>query len=309
MSFDLTGLTDYVDETRPGLIGKVIADPKSAQILDLQTGYKSAGDIHTLDTDVVLQVDACGRTASGTTTLAKRTLTVGAIKVEEDLCPKELNAKYTQHMLKAGSKEDAIPFEKEYTEMKTAKISEVNEVAIWQGDTDSATVNLKRFDGLIKIIDAEGAVIDGNTGNETTKTSANIIKIINAIEAAIPSKLISKGDVAVLLGYDDFRLYTQALVAANLFHYDGAAANMEIFIPGTNVKAIALDGLTGTDRVFAGRIGTQGGFVVGTDLENEEETFDMWYSKDDKIVKFDVSYKLGTQIKFPFEIVEFTLVV
>ena len=57
----------------------------------------------------------------------------------------------------------------------------------------------------------------------------------------------------------------------------------------------------------AGRIGSSGGYVVGVDLENEEETFDLWYSKEDKVVKFDAAYKMGTQIKFPTEIVEFTL--
>jgi hypothetical protein len=309
MSFDVSGLTDYVDENRDGLIGKTVIGAKSASILDLQTGYKSAGAINRIDTDVVLQTDACGRTPSGTTVLDQRILTVGAIKVEEDLCVKDLNAKYTQTQLKAGSKDDEVPFAKEYTDLKTKKISAANEVAIWQGDTLSGTNNLKWFDGLIKLIDAEGSVITGNTGAVTTKTAANIIAIVNAIYNVIPSQLLDEGDVAILMGSDDFRLYTQALVTANLFHFDGKAANMEIFIPATNVKAIALNGLTGTDRIFAGRIGSDGGFVVGVDLENEEEEFDMWYSKDDKVVKFDASYKMGTQIKFPEEIVEFTLAV
>ena len=309
MAFDVSGLPDYVDQNRDGLIAKTVASAKSTQILDLQTGFKSSGAINRLDTDVVLQADACGRTPSGTTVLDQRILTVGQIKVEEDLCVKDLNKKYTQHEVKAGSKDDVVPFEQEYTELKTKKIAAVNEVAIWQGDKASGTANLNKFDGLIKLIDAEATVIDGNVDNVTTKTSANIIAIVNGMYNSIPSQLLEEGDVALLMGSDDFRLYTQALVAANLYHYDGKAANMEIFIPATNVKAIALNGLTGTDRMFAGRIGSEGGFVVGVDLENEEEEFDMWYSKDDKVVKFDAAYKMGTQIKFPEEIVEFTLAV
>jgi hypothetical protein len=211
--------------------------------------------------------------------------------------------------LKAGSKDDEIPFEKEYTEMKVAKISAVNEVAIWQGDTTSGDVNLNKFDGLLKLIDAEAAVIDGNTTGATSITSANIIAIINGVYESIPAELLAKGDVAILAGSDTFRTYSMALVAANMYHYNGESQNMEIILPGTNVKLIALEGLTGTDRIVAGRIGSEGAFIVGTDLENEEETFEMWYSKDDKVVKFDVAYKMGTQIKFPFEIVEFTLVV
>lgn len=317
MAFDVQGLTDYVDENRDGLIGKTVAGAKSTRVLDLQTGFKSAGAINRLDTDVVLQDgSSCGFDASGTTTLDQRILTVGEIKVQEELCVRDLNKKYTQHQVKAGSKDDEVPFEQEYTGIKTKKINHTNEVAIWQGDTASATVNLKRFDGLIKIIDAEATVVDGNTSGATAITSANIIGLVNDMYAAIPSQLLEAeegdtdvGDLAVLMGSDTFRTYVLALAAANLYHYDAKSTKMEIMIPATNVKAVALGGLTGTDRMFAGKIGTDGGFVVGVDLENEEEQYDMWYSKDDDVVKFSARYKMGTQIKFPEEIVEFTLVV
>ena len=134
MSFDVSALTDYVDENRDGLIGKTVIGAKSASILDLQTGYKTAGAINRIDTDVVLQADACGRTPSGTTTLDQRILTVGEIKVQEELCVRDLNKKYTQHQVKAGSNDDEVPFAQDYTSLKTKKINQVNEVAIWQGD-------------------------------------------------------------------------------------------------------------------------------------------------------------------------------
>lgn len=315
MAFDVSGLAAYVDQNRDGLIGKTVAGAKSTRVLDLQTGFKSAGAINRLDTDVILQDgSSCGRTASGTTTLDQRILTVGEITVAENLCVKDLNAKYTQHQVKPGSKDDEVPFEEEYTSLKTKKINQVNEVAIWQGDTDSVTVNLKRFDGLIKLIDAEASVIDGNTSAASSITSANVIGLVNDMYAAIPAALLEAdggdtdvGDLAILMGSDTFRTYVLALAAANLYHYDATNSNLEIMIPATNVKAMALGGITGTDRMFAGKIGSSGGFVVGVDLENEEEEFDMWYSKDDKVVKFDASWKMGTQIKWPEEIVEFTL--
>ena len=201
--------------------------------------------------------------------------------------------------------------------IKVKKINQANEVAIWQSDTLSGTPNLARFDGLIKIIDAEVTVVTGNTSAATAITSANIIGLINDIYKVIPAALLEAnddgdedtGDLAVLVGSETFRTYTLALAAANLFHFDAKSTKMEIFIPATNVKVVALGGLTGTDRMFAGRIGSDGGFVIGVDLENEEESFDMWYSMDDKVVKFDTTWKMGTQIKFPEEIVEFTLAV
>lgn len=315
MAFDVSELNDYVDENRDGLIGRTVGGSKSIKILDLQTGFKSSGAINSLDTDVVLQDGSvCGRTASGTTKVSQRILTVGEIAVHEDLCVKTLNKKYTQHQVKAGSKDDEVPFAKEYTDLKTRKISKVNEIAIWQGDKASGNANLNKFDGLIKIIDAATGVVEGNTSGAAAITKDNIIDLINDVYTVIPADLLEAedgdkdtGDLAVLVGSDTFRTYALALSKANLYHYDAKSPNMELMIPATTVKVIALGGLTGTDRMFAGRIGSEGGFVVGTDLENEEETFDMWYSKDDKVVKFDAEYKLGTQIKFPEEIVEFTL--
>lgn len=315
MAFDVSDLTDYVDENRDGLVGRSVAGSKSVRILDLQTGFKSSGAINTIETDVVLQDGSvCGRTPNGTTKVSQRVLTVGEIKVEEDLCVKKLNKKYTQHQVKSGSKDDEVPFAKEYTDLKTKGISKANEKAIWQGDTNSADANLNKFDGLIKIIDASTGVVDGNVSNAGNITSANVRTIIQDMALSIPADLLEAeggdedtGDLAVLCGTDIFRMYATALMNANLFHYDAKATKLELMIPATNVMLTAVGGLTGTDRMFAGRIGSEGGFVIGTDLENEEEAFDMWYSKDDKVVKFDASYKLGTQIKFPEEIVEFTL--
>lgn len=316
MSFDVSALADYVDQNRDGLIGKTVAGAKSTRVLDLQTGFKYKGAINRIDTDVKLQDGTgCGFNADGTTTLDQRILTVGKIKVQEELCPDDLNKKYTQHQLKPGSKDDEIPFEEDYTSLKVRKINNVNEVAIWQGDTASGDANLNKFDGLMKIIDAEGTVVDGNASGATEITAANVIGLVNDMYAAIPAQLIEAGDgdeqvsdLAVLMGSDTFRTYILALQAANLYHFKPDDSMLEYTIPGTNVKAMALGGLTGTDRMFAGRIGSEGDFVVGVDLENEEEDFDMWYSKDDDVVKFSVKYKMGTQIKFPDQIVEFTLV-
>lgn len=317
MAFDVTALTDYVDQNRDGLIGKTVAGSKSTRILDLQTGFKSAGTINRIDTDVVFQDDSgCGRTPNGTTVLDQRTLTVGEIKVEEDLCPKDLNKKYTQHQVKAGSKDDEIPFEQDYTNLKVRKINRASEIAIWQGDTTSGSANLNKFDGLIKIIDAEATVIDGNTSAATAITAANVRGLVRDMYDALPADLIEfedgdepVDDLAVLCGSDTFKLYIKALEDANLFHYSAENSKLEINIPGTTAKLVALGGLTGTDRMFAGRIGSEGNFVIGVDLENEEEEFEMWYSKDDKVVKFDANWKMGTQIKWPEELVEFTLVV
>lgn len=303
MSLDLTGLSTYTDENKNSLIAEAVAGSKSTEVLNLQTGYKHAGAINILDTDVVFQTDAGGRTPNGTTSLTQRILTVGAIKVEEDIDVKALNKVYIQHQLKAGSKDDVLPFEENYTMLKSKKISKNVERAIWQGDTDSADVNLNKFDGFNKIIDAEAGVIDGNTSNATEITKVNARTILKDVYNAIPDDVLEEEDVVILVGVDTFRKYIDALEDANLFHKSAENSNLE-FEFKAGVRLYGLHGLSGTNRIFAG---SAKNFVIGTDLENEEETFEMWYSKDDKVVKFDASFKYGVQVGFPEEIVQFTV--
>lgn len=313
MSLDLSGLSAYTDEHKNELIAKAVAGAKSARVLNIQTGYKSSGAINIMDTDVQFQADSAGRTPNGVTTLSQRILTVGAIKVEEDIDVKALNGTYAQHMLRAGSmNEDALPFEEMYLTKKAEKIANSLEKAIWQGDVslpdNAANRNLRRFDGLIKIIDAEADVIDGNTGGVTVAagiTKANVIGIMDGIYESLPEEVLEAEDASIYCGFDVFRIYTQALKDANMFHYDASSSDFEIMIPATNVKLVALQGLTGTSRLFAGQAEN---FVVGTDLEHDEEELDLWYSKEDKVVKFDTAFKYGTQVAHPEQIVEFSLV-
>jgi hypothetical protein len=105
------------------------------------------------------QVDHVDSTSSGTTTITQRTLTVGKIKVQESICPKTFEAKYTQKALREGSSYDYMAYAEEYSAQKVQRIGAALETAIWQGDTASGTANLARFDGLIKIIDDLGLVV------------------------------------------------------------------------------------------------------------------------------------------------------
>jgi hypothetical protein len=43
----------------------------------------------------------------------------------------------------------------------------------------------------------------------------------------------------------------------------------------------------------------------GTDLLSDETTADMWFSQDDRNVKYHLAFKAGVQIAFPSEIVKF----
>jgi len=311
MSFNVSALTDYVNEQNTDILVKSLFGSKTAAMLQaagqVQVGVKSAEALNILSSDVYFQADGCGYTSSGNTTFTQRTITVGKIKVEEDLCPKTLESKWMQTQIAAGSP-TAVPFEQAITESKASVIAKQLEVAMWQGDTATSNTNpnTNKFDGFVKIIDAASAsTIAGNTGAATAITTSNIDDILDAMYAAVPADIATAEDLVVWVGIDTYKKMLVNLKNANLFHYvPDAGTAMEMVYPGTNVKVVAVGGLNGTNRLFAGRLSN---FFVGTDLANEEEEIRYWYSVDNDIVRFRMTCKYGVQVAFPDQLVQFTL--
>ena len=67
-------------------------------------------------------------------------------------------------------------------------------------------------------------------------------------------------------------------------------------------KVIAVHGLDGTGDCYALRLSNM---FLGTDLMSDTDNFEMWYSQDDRNVKFSVAFKMGVQVAFPGEVVKF----
>jgi len=310
MAFNVTGLTNYVNEQNTDILVKSLFGSKTASMLQaagqVQVGVKSAEALNILSSDVYFQVDGCGYTASGNTTFSQRTITVGKIKVEETLCPKTLEAKWMQTQIAAGSP-TAVPFEQQISESKASVIAKQLEVAMWQGDTATSNTNpnTNKFDGFNKLIDAVSAsTVVGNTSSATAITTTNVEALVDDIYNALPADIAEADDLVLWVGIDTFKKYTTALRDSNLFHYAVEAAGMEMMIPGTNLKMVAVGGLNGTNRMWAGRLSN---FFVGTDLANEEEELKYWYSQDNDEVRFRMTCKYGVQVAFPDQIVRFVL--
>jgi len=310
MAFNVTGLTNYTNELSTELVVRSLFGSKTAAVLQaagqVQVGVKSAEALNILASDVFFQADGCGYSASGNTTFSQRVITVGKIKIEETLCPKTLEAKWLQTQMVPGSPE-SVPFEEQIGQEKASRIAKLIEVSMWQGDTATSNTNpnTNRFDGFNKIIDAASAsTVSGNTSAATAITVANVEDLIDNMYNAAPADIADADDLVLFVGIDTFKKYTTALRASNLFHYVADSEGMEIMIPATNVKMIAVGGLNGTNRMFLSRLSN---LFVGTDLANEEEELKFWYSEDNDEVRFRASFKYGVQIAFPDQLVQFKL--
>ena len=314
MAFVVSGLTNYTKETQLELLVKAMFSSKTASLLQgagqVIPGIKSAEALPLLSSEVFFQTDGCGYSASGNTTISQRVLTVGKVKVEETLCPKTLETKFTQQGLAAGSPVDLGVFQDQIGAEKAGKIAEAIETAIWQGNTGGSG-NSSKWDGFLTILTAlgfggSGDPIKGNVADAYASiTASNIDDIIATIYSVIPAALLGKPDLMIAMGTDTFRLYRTWLVGANLYHYAAVeTADMEIVDPITGIKIYGLNGMNGTNKIVAG---LWSNFFIGTDMMNEEEEYKFWYSQDNDEVRYRATFKYGTQIAFPEQIVYFSL--
>mgnify|MGYP003346033219 FL=1 len=81
-------------------------------------------------------------------------------------------------------------------------------------------------------------------------------------------------------------------------------ADGEFIYPGTNVKVIAVPGLTGTNRIVCTYLGN---LFYGTDLLSDEEQFSIFWSRDNDEVRSIAAFKAGVQTAYPDLVVDFRL--
>lgn len=296
----VSSLPQYVEEKRLPLIAEAVLGAKSAKLFNLQTDIKHSAALNLLTTDVAFgDGSTCGWDDAGTQSLTQRILTVGNIKVNMSFCDRDMLAKWMGYEVKVAAGSETLPFEEEFTNEVIKSIQEAVETAIYQGDTASSNVNLKAFDGLIKILSGEDGTIDVAASTESTAL-AKVRKVYNAI----PEKAFTRGNVAILVGMDTFRALVGDLVDKNLYHYNPGAPEGEVYLPGTNVRIIGVNGLNGAKKAVAASLDN---LFFGTDMVNDMETFKLWYSDDNQEFRLAVKFNAGVQVAFPDEVVLGTL--
>ncbi len=291
MSLNVSGITGYVDANEKELIGKALIGGKTAGLLNLQTGVKGSSYLNLLDANPTLQAGGCGWNMEGSNTVTRREIKTGLIKVNVAFCDKDLIGTSLQHDVKVAVGSKTLPFEEEFINQNLASIQKQLEVAIWQGDTTSLVANLKHFDGFIKIL-GTGAVDAGSTLDVVVKAK----EAVEAVVMALPNEIMDRSDKVIFVGYDVFRAYVAQLQAANLFHYTAdLAGSMELVIPGTDIKLIAVAGLTGQKKIYGSYLDNM---YLGTDLEGDSEKFAFWYSEDNSEFRLKVEFNAGVQVAF-----------
>jgi len=143
------------------------------------------------------------------------------------------------------------------------------------------------------------ANVSGSTFTTTgsTVTAGNPIFEVNKLINGLDDNAMSRDDLRVFMSYSNFRLYVQALTAANYFqNYIGATdvtGMMEAVQPNTNVKVIPTIGLNGSNQVV---IGPAEYIIVGFGLLDDHEKLTIFYSMDFDVLKLRANYNYGVTI-------------
>lgn len=285
-------LPKYVEEKKSELIAKSILGAQTAKMVNLMSGIKGATTLNLLDTEVVFGDGAeCGFDPTSANEISQRTLTPAYLKVNAEWCDKKLLNTYAQYLVKMAANQKTLPFEEDFVNGLLDGINHGIEKMIWQGDSDNGA----ECDGLIKILNAD-ADIKVAKASGTSAYSA-----IKEVYASVPETAL-KDDLVVFVDGATYRQFIAELVDANLYHYDPQNGADGIAIPGTSVRVHKVDGLDGADKHYIVAARTSNIFY-GVDGVNDAESFDLWFSADNRTFRFVAEMLVGVQVAYPNEVV------
>lgn len=295
-SFNLSGLQEYTDETGGLLLMEAIVKSKTAEIGYVQSGIKGTQAINLLTSTLAVQNGSCGFTPSGTTVFTQRDITVCAYKVNETLCPADLNDYWAGQFLNAGSYNENVPFEEAIATLKKEQISKFVDDKLWLATT-GATDCFTGFKGLF----STGATAPVNfVVSATTPAVGSMLTVVDQLITALPDKVQEDDDLVVIMSMSNYRKYTIDLRTANYYNFGTetkeAGTLFQVFHPGTNVLVVGIGPLSGSNQIVCGK---RSQLIVGTDLMTDSETLEIFYDRNEDEVRVRSNFKIGAQIPFP----------
>jgi len=297
-AFDLATLATYTDELGGQLIRRAILEGETAKIIRVQPGIKGTQAINLLDSTLVVQEGSCGWNTSGATTFTQRDITVCDLKVNESLCPRDLNDYWLGQLLQPGSYNETVPFEAQISELKTAQISQYIENLIW-GASSATTC----FSGFKQLLAQVGSTQVGASGNivvtgQTALGATTALEQVDNLVVRIPDDIADADDLVIFMSHANYRKYLINFRTANYFHFspDQSFAEMRTFHPATNILVHPVGGLNGSNLMVLSKASYM---FMGTDLLSDSESLRMFYSQDFDEVRLRANFKVGAQVAFP----------
>lgn len=297
-AINLSGLSTYVDQRTDELLTKSVLGATTLDVIDVMLDVKYQAPLNYLDSTVVFaDASTCGWNPDGADAFTQRMITVAPIKVNKEWCARDMRKYWMNYQLLIDANRETLPFEEKIVDENLKAINAKLEKAIWQEST--------LFTGLLGIIST-----DASAGIKTYDASAGVDydEVIDQAYAEITDEMYARGEVTMFVSPTVYRNYiasVNAVCCANREVID--AASEFITYPGdSRVTIRPTEGLAGAE------ISSKDVYVVvtwaknlvfGTDVENSENDFKVWYDDKDEMTRFKVLFNAGTQIKFPAEVI------
>lgn len=293
MGYIVNSLPDYVEQNREGFLTKAVLGADTIKVIDQFLNVKHKEALPYLETTAPLQDGStCGFNASGDDTITQRILEVKTVKVNKEYCPKQLLPTYLNTELKIQAGLETIPFEEKFMDENNKAINRAVEKMIWQGD---ASLGITGFIGILN--DASSGAIDSSVA-----AGSGADDLIEDAYAHIPVAVLESTGAYIFVSHTMFKKYVSELNAVCCNNRPIYDANTDAFqfVGDSRVIIKPVAGLEGTQYAVAGN---PKNFVYGTDIEDSQNVYDLWYSKDNDVFRYKVVFNAGCQIKFPAEVV------
>lgn len=303
MSYVVSSLPAYTRQDAKKLIyEKLFNVIPTLQYCNEQTNIKSAETINLLDSTAFWATQACSFTASGADTITQRTITVGKIQIQKKWCERDLEPKYTQEAMKKGGNYTSLTYNTQIIDNTLQKIEKDFEHALWMGSIGSGTHNLSHFDGFATIVNAISDIANRTySGTVYSETNARTAMKGLADLVVQNTDVFRGGDTAIkfFCSPRTAQAYRWKLANDNV-GFAGAwqAENKgKTFVEGTNIELVEVPGLSTAayGTVYAME---PENMYFGTDMANEYEKFEVWFSQDNREIRMHTEFKAGVQVAF-----------
>ncbi len=287
MSYDLTGLSAYVDELSFELISKTVLQTDLAQYVNVRAGLKGMNvKIPLLSGDFVTADGlTCGFDGTGNNTdITQVDMELASKKYNQALCPTSLQDYFMGQALAAGQMagNESIPYEELTANYFVEKLTKWNEDFLTQGD---GAIN-----GLEDIVQVANGAVAQTTVVPAAWTAANAIAQAQSLYEALPEKSINKDNLIMVVSPSYKRSLALAITQQNYFHI---SPDDEVFVPGTSVRVVENSGLSGRNYAMCGPADM---IIMGTDLTGDFEQFKLFYSESNDEVRAIMRWKIGVAV-------------
>lgn len=286
-NFLVSSLPDYVKNNEDLLIASFgLPNDGTRRFIGVQTGIKKSAYLNYLGfTGVFQDGSSCGFNPLDEIALGQKTIEVATAKEDGEICPETLLGKWGEWKVRIAANRNDLPFEEYIMKALLDGIRKGIEVQIWTGDTAGTDL----IDGFLTQFTADANVVSVTLTGVTGAYDA-----VKAVYFGMTAEALDKGGL-IFVDPVIYRALINDVTVLNMFHYTGDASTEEFILPGTDVRVIKTPGLAGTKAI----VGTFGdNLVYGTDMENDNEAVDLWWSEDNRVFRYQVKWNMGVAYHF-----------